>query len=802
MEGTGRRDRVLLQVYNNADEREHFHQDIELLYVLEGNLDVETGEQTVHMEAEDVLVINANKHHKLKGSEGVLYLQLSILYQLVSDVLQSVDVIFWCNSTNDKSERYDELRKILRLLLNHYLETRGDTANFGHIALCYRTLDILSMFFLVRTTDKENMEEQDKFDERLRQINNYIRANYNQPISLKELADKLYLSNGYLSRFFKRNYGMSFAEYLTNIRLFHAVDDLLYTNTPITRIAYDNGFPSVAVFNKVFKKTYGDTPSVMRKKAKSQKEEGDGKEQDAVIEKRLEQYLISQEGEKEKQAIDVCTNRFSVSHTEELHNYWGKMLNIGSASDLLRSEVREHVILLKEALKFEYIRFWNLFSKEMLIDLDCTEGEYNFSRLDSILDFLLQQGIKPHIEMGMKPRILFYHVQKAHHFEPMDVDFVDEEKWEKVLDAMMRHLLHRYGRAELDSWRMELWFNESRWGTEGAFDTYFRLFNSLHRIVKIYSEGLEVGGFGVRMDYLADSRLEFFKRWKQQECQPDFLSIMYFSYDRGEEQNDTYSKRSTDNECMKHWIDREIELLSQSGMDGIKRYITEWNLTASVRNFINDSCFKGAYIIKNVLDMYGKVEDMGYFIGSDRTSEYYDSGELLYGGNGLITRDGILKPAGFAFEFLQRLYPYYIGHGEHFLITTDRHDSYGIICHNQRKLGYAYYFAKEDEIEKERLWTYFEDRDSLEIHLELTDLPEGTYQIKTYRINVQNGNVLEIWKELGYEKEPSRNDIKYFRRMCEPKLSIYKKEAEGGELELDIPMQYNEIAFIRIRRLI
>ena len=73
------------------------------------------------------------------------------------------------------------------------------------------------------------MDDQDKFDERIRQINNYIRANYSQPISLKELADQLYLSNGYLSRFFKRNYGMSFAEYLTNVRLFHAVDDLLYT---------------------------------------------------------------------------------------------------------------------------------------------------------------------------------------------------------------------------------------------------------------------------------------------------------------------------------------------------------------------------------------------------------------------------------------------------------------------------------------------------------------------------------------------------------------------------------------------
>lgn len=801
MDTNGRRERVKLHIYNKTDGIEHFHQDIELLYVLEGTLEVTSGEETVHLEAEDIFVLNANKHHMLNGSENVLFLQLSILYQTVSDVLQSGDVIFWCNSTNDKSERYEELRKILKVLLKHYVEMKGDTANFGHIALCYRVLDNLSMYFLVRTSDKGMLDEQDKFDERIRQINNYIRANYSQPISLKELADQLYLSNGYLSRFFKRNYGMSFAEYLTNVRLFHAVDDLLYTSTPITRIAYDNGFASVAVFNKIFKNAYGETPSAFRKKAKSQKDAAGQEEKDEVLEKRLEQYLISENEEEETQTVDVCSNRYSVCEEKELPRYWGRMLNVGSAADLLRSEIREHVMLLKEALKFEYVRFWNLFSKEMLISLDGS-GEYNFSRLDSVLDFVLAQGLKPHIEIGQKPKVIVFAVQKSEYEgTTKDVPFPDEEKWQDVLTAMMQHLARRYGRAELDTWRMELWFNECEWGRPGTSDTYFRLFEILYRTVRQYSDSLEVGGCGIRLDCKLDSRREFYRRWKAREIQPDFLSIIYFAYDRGEEQQDMYAKRSTDDACMKHWLEREIDLLNEAGLGNIKRYLTEWNLTFSERNYINDTCFKGAYIIKNILDLYGMVDDMGYFIGSDRISESYDSQELLYGGTGLMTRDGILKPAGFAFEFLQRLYPYYIGKGANYLITTDRHDSYGIICHNQRKLGYIYYLTKEDELEKESLWKYFEDRDTLDLQLELNDLPNGTYQIKTYCINIKNGNVMNIWKEMAYEKELSRNDIKYFRRMCEPKLTIRKQDVEDAALKLNIPMQYNEIAFIRVRKL-
>ena len=106
------------------------------------------------------------------------------------------------------------MRETLKKLLNHYLSTRGGVANFGHIALCYQVMDLLSSYFLVRTGDRHLEDGADRFENRLSQINNYIRANYNQSISLNDLASQLYLSVGYLSRFFKKNYGMNFAAYL------------------------------------------------------------------------------------------------------------------------------------------------------------------------------------------------------------------------------------------------------------------------------------------------------------------------------------------------------------------------------------------------------------------------------------------------------------------------------------------------------------------------------------------------------------------------------------------------------------
>ena len=90
--------KVSLEIRIQVEEREHFHLDIELIYVLDGSMTVEIGDQKSELKADDILVINANKKHWLQTNDkNILYLRLGIAYQLVSDVFQSVDIIFWCD---------------------------------------------------------------------------------------------------------------------------------------------------------------------------------------------------------------------------------------------------------------------------------------------------------------------------------------------------------------------------------------------------------------------------------------------------------------------------------------------------------------------------------------------------------------------------------------------------------------------------------------------------------------------------------------------------------------------------------
>lgn len=119
---------------------------------------------------------------------------------------------------------------------------------------------------MIRGDDARIKEQFSPENSRIFEIQNYVQANYTKPLSLNDLTRKLYLSNAYLSKYIKKHFGLSFLEYVNNVRLFHAVDELIYSDKKITRIAMDNGFPTAAAFNKAFKEIYHLTPSAYRQK--------------------------------------------------------------------------------------------------------------------------------------------------------------------------------------------------------------------------------------------------------------------------------------------------------------------------------------------------------------------------------------------------------------------------------------------------------------------------------------------------------------------------------------------------------
>ena len=102
--------------------------------------------------------------------------------------------------------------------------------------------------------------------DKLKQIHEYISENYSRKISLEDLADRFFISKFHLSREYKKIYGITLGNALTNLRLSHAKSMLRFSDDSVDTIALSCGFQDTGYFIKVFKKAENMTPLQYRKK--------------------------------------------------------------------------------------------------------------------------------------------------------------------------------------------------------------------------------------------------------------------------------------------------------------------------------------------------------------------------------------------------------------------------------------------------------------------------------------------------------------------------------------------------------
>ena len=102
--------------------------------------------------------------------------------------------------------------------------------------------------------------------EKIGQAVAFLNDNYKYDISREGLAEKLGMSVDHLSRKFKASMGRRMGDYVNELRVRDAAESLRDTGDRIIDIAYDNGFESLATFNRVFLKIMGETPTEYRRR--------------------------------------------------------------------------------------------------------------------------------------------------------------------------------------------------------------------------------------------------------------------------------------------------------------------------------------------------------------------------------------------------------------------------------------------------------------------------------------------------------------------------------------------------------
>jgi len=102
----------------------------------------------------------------------------------------------------------------------------------------------------------------------LPKIENYIKENYNKNLTLKSLGKQFFINEVYLGQLFKKEFGVSFKDYLTSMRIAHAEKLLAQTDVKVYKIAEEVGFSNPDYFISKFVQVKGVTPYQYRLKYK------------------------------------------------------------------------------------------------------------------------------------------------------------------------------------------------------------------------------------------------------------------------------------------------------------------------------------------------------------------------------------------------------------------------------------------------------------------------------------------------------------------------------------------------------
>ncbi|WP_018751951.1 AraC family transcriptional regulator [Paenibacillus sanguinis] len=249
----------------------HWHQEMEILLLVKGKLQINVENNNYVMEKDDLMLINSNHVHSFVGADPQ---NLAVIIQLDMNMFKGLHpqiekMEFTCNSMADAraQEKYAILKKLLVDILKAF-----DTKETGYILEIYIILQqmILNLVrkFEQKLIDEENMEKSNDNLKRLERILHYIDQNCDRKITLDEISKREYLSTYYFSHFFKDKIGMSFQSYLKHIRLKKAYEMLLYTDEKVVDIAMQSGFANSQVFGSSFKAQYGMTPKQCRVESK------------------------------------------------------------------------------------------------------------------------------------------------------------------------------------------------------------------------------------------------------------------------------------------------------------------------------------------------------------------------------------------------------------------------------------------------------------------------------------------------------------------------------------------------------
>lgn len=248
-------DRLQVSVVQNMSFPAHLHDDMEILYCLEGEIKVTVMSETRRIKPGDCALIFPERVHSYLTEAASQTLLLIFNPSIVGSCLSGIRRYHPQNPFLTAGEIPADASLAFNRLCQEKVRTdAGLCGVWIQVAFAY-------LFPRLALCKNENLGNSDL----VYRIVQYIMEHYREPLTLEELAEKLHVNKYYLSHAFSGRLQIGFRTYLNRIRLEYAMQLIRTTDKPLTEIWGDAGFESQRSFNRVFRDLTGMSPMEYRR---------------------------------------------------------------------------------------------------------------------------------------------------------------------------------------------------------------------------------------------------------------------------------------------------------------------------------------------------------------------------------------------------------------------------------------------------------------------------------------------------------------------------------------------------------
>ncbi|MBR5932638.1 MAG: helix-turn-helix transcriptional regulator [Treponema sp.] len=242
----------------------HWHNHIEILYLIDGEIDFKVEQRKYTLTDGDMIIVNSEMIHSSKLCGHANYILFQVPLSAFEGIYEDVESVR-LKEKPDTAETRQLVASLNKML--SCVDDKKEESRVKFISLLYDFLFVLLSSYQVEQTKTTGVFANSGIN-RISPVMSYVEKNFRSKISLSDAADIINVTPEHLCRIFKKYTDMTFNDYLMSLRISAFYQALQTTDKKISVILEESGITNYKVFIREFKKTFGKTPEMIRNEKK------------------------------------------------------------------------------------------------------------------------------------------------------------------------------------------------------------------------------------------------------------------------------------------------------------------------------------------------------------------------------------------------------------------------------------------------------------------------------------------------------------------------------------------------------